>query len=163
MLLNGSVSAVSNDPYFPFQKIEACPWIVATTAGNEWVQGKGVISRPTHSQYRYHIEMDGRLGISSVLDGVQLLHTDITQARYITTGCNGRYILDMVINDSSYIKLRISIQFIFLTSDFWSLSLFYFTKDYAMAYQDGLNRSRTVKVELNSRIDTFENKLLKSR
>ena len=82
-ILNGSAYAVSNGSFFLDYKLGATAWIDATTDGEEWIQGGGLVLGSPDDQDPYHSELGGLLGIAAFFSGwtlAQTHHPSITVA-----------------------------------------------------------------------------------
>ena len=88
-IINGSALAVSDGYYFPLTKTGACAWIVFTPDGRQWIQGGDDVPGEAYEQNRYRSELCGELGVSIIMDSIQLPIMEPHSKYHITVICDG--------------------------------------------------------------------------
>ena len=71
-LLNGTAIQVSDGSYFPDYQVGACAWILATTDGEEWIEGGGLVPGSPDDQSAHRSELAGQVGAVSFVDSIDL-------------------------------------------------------------------------------------------
>ena len=56
-ILNGSVIAVSDGSYYPRYEVGACAWVIASSDGEEWIEGGGGVPGVPKDQNSYRSEL----------------------------------------------------------------------------------------------------------
>ena len=58
-ILNSLALVVSDESYYPIEKVGACAWNISTPDGKEWVEGGGIIPGLCKDQNSYRANLGG--------------------------------------------------------------------------------------------------------
>lgn len=99
---NVSVIYVNDGSYFPWYKVWACGWLIATPDGTLWIEGGGIVHSVHHEKNSYQSKIAGQLGVTTLFDSIILP----ISSYHIFIVCDGLAALNILYKSLELIKCR---------------------------------------------------------